>query len=72
MAQLYELVMFTACNKDYACKVLEKIDPEGLITHRLFREDGITVNGNTFLKNIEVLGRDPHNIIIVDVNNPSI
>lgn len=37
MAQLYEIVIFTACNKDYACKVLQKIDPEGLISHRLFR-----------------------------------
>lgn len=37
MAQLYEIVIFTACNKEYACKLLQKIDPEGLISHRLFR-----------------------------------
>lgn len=37
MAQLYEIVIFTACNQEYARKVLQKIDPEGLISHRLFR-----------------------------------
>lgn len=37
MAQLYEIVIFSECNREYACKVLQKIDPKGLISHRLFR-----------------------------------
>ncbi len=37
MAQCYELVIFTAAMQDYADWVLNDLDQEGLISHRLYR-----------------------------------
>jgi len=33
----YELVIFTAAIKDYADWILDRLDPENLISHRLYR-----------------------------------
>jgi CTD small phosphatase-like protein 2 len=37
ISQFYEVVIFTAALSDYADWILEKIDPKGLIKHRLYR-----------------------------------
>jgi RNA polymerase II subunit A small phosphatase-like protein len=38
MAEIYELVVFTASESFYASEVIDFLDPEGtLISHRLFR-----------------------------------
>ena len=38
MAEIFEIVIFTASVKSYADAILDEIDPEGtLITHRLYR-----------------------------------
>lgn len=37
MSQHYELIVFTGGIPDLACKVLEHIDPNGHIKHRIYR-----------------------------------
>lgn len=41
MSKYYELVIFTAGVQEYADWVIDQIDPEGLIKHRLYREHTI-------------------------------
>lgn len=38
MAKHYELVVFTAGTQEYADEVLDRIDKDGLISHRLYRQ----------------------------------
>jgi RNA polymerase II subunit A small phosphatase-like protein len=46
MAESYELVIFTASLSKYADPVLDTLDPQGLISHRLFREHCVHHKGN--------------------------
>ncbi len=65
MSRLYEIVVFTAGTKDYADWALKFVDPENLMTHRLYREHAVQ-KGNIYVKDISRLGRDMRKIIIVD------
>lgn len=38
MGELFELVIFTAAMKEYADKVIDFLDPEGLIKRRFYRD----------------------------------
>jgi len=63
----YEVIVFTASHKCYADKVLDFLDPTGvLIHHRLYRENCLHID-NVYLKDLRVLsGRNLKDIIIVD------
>ena len=61
MAEYYELVIFTAGCDFYANPIIDKIDPNGYITMRLFRYD--MNNGGKKLSNI---GRPAKDAIIID------
>jgi len=67
-AKMFELVLFTAGEENYANKVLDHIDPAGYIQHRLFRQHCTKVDGN-FVKDLSRLGRKLDQIIIID-NSP--
>lgn len=73
VSELFELVLFTASMAKYAIPVMSEIDPNGLIDHSLFREHCEQV-GNGFVKDLSKLGRNLHDVIIIDVirtqNNP--
>lgn len=45
----YEIVIFTAAMKDYTDYILQRVDTENLISHKLYREH-TTVVDNTFIK----------------------
>jgi len=62
---LYEVVIFTASTKEYANKVIDSIDPDKIIPHRLFRKHCTLVNCD-FVKDLSQLGRDLKDVIIID------
>ncbi len=69
MAQLFDIVVFTASQKIYAEQLLDIVDPKGeYIRHRIYRDSCVVWEGN-YLKDLTVLGRDLAHTIIVD-NSP--
>ncbi len=65
MARYYEIVIFTAGLQDYADWVLDNIDPNGHVKHRLYRQHAV-LEGTTRVKDISRLGRAIERVIIVD------
>ncbi|XP_076234862.1 CTD small phosphatase herzog [Calliopsis andreniformis] len=68
MGELYECVLFTASLAKYADPVADLLDRWGVFRARLFRESCVYFKGN-YIKDLNKLGRDLQQIIIVD-NSP--
>lgn len=64
-AQLFELVAFSASEEEYASALLDWIDPERLIKHRLFKS-ACTLAEGLPIKDLRVLGRNLSDVVIVD------
>ncbi|XP_063972876.1 phosphatase Herzog [Diachasmimorpha longicaudata] len=69
MGELYECVLFTASLAKYADPVADLLDRWGVFRARLFRESCVFHRGN-YVKDLNKLGRDLQQIIIVD-NSPA-
>jgi len=68
LSKHYEIVVFTAAMKDYTDYILQKVDIEQTISHKLYREHTTLVDG-IFIKDLSKLGRDLSKTVIID-NNP--
>ncbi|GLJ07497.1 hypothetical protein SUGI_0068300 [Cryptomeria japonica] len=69
LRNLYEIVVFTASNKEYADAILNKLDPHGnIIRHRLYRDSCIQLPGpkSKPVKDLSTLGRNLRKVIFVD------
>jgi len=69
MGELYEIVVFTASLSKYADPVLDKLDVNRVVSHRLFRESCYNHKGN-YVKDLSQLGRPMTDTIILD-NSPA-
>lgn len=67
MAKLFEIVVFTASNKERADCYLDQIDKDQCIGFRIYRESCSPIEGK-FIKDLSRLGRDLRRVIIVDDN----
>ncbi|KAH9948690.1 NIF-domain-containing protein [Amylocystis lapponica] len=69
MGEIYEVVVFTASLSKYADPVLDRLDPDRSVAHRLFRESCYNHRGN-YVKDLSQLGRPISDTIIID-NSPA-
>nr|GEV21331.1 Dullard phosphatase domain, eukaryotic [Tanacetum cinerariifolium] len=67
----FEIVIFTAGRESFASPVLDKLDPKGLISHRLYRRSCKVFDGKIHVKDLSCLGRNLDNVVIVDDNPDS-
>ena len=65
LSKYYEIVIFTAALQTYADLVIDGIDPDGVISDRLYRQHTVSV-GNANIKDLDKIGRDLKHVIIVD------
>ena len=65
LSKLYEIVIFTASVSKYANTLLDILDKDNHCSFRLFREH-CSMMGLTYIKNLDKLGRDLKDVIIVD------
>ena len=65
-ADLFEIVIFTASLPEYADPLLDQLDKDKVISHRLYRQH-CTVLSNRYTKDLTKLNRDLKEVIIVDV-----
>ncbi|XP_060194672.1 uncharacterized protein LOC132623878 [Lycium barbarum] len=71
VAEMFEIVIFTASQSIYAKQLLDILDPNGmLITRRAYRESCIFSDGS-YTKDLTVLGVDLAKVVIVD-NSPQV
>jgi len=68
VSKYFEVVIFTASIPKYASPLLNILDTEKNIKHRLYREDCAYING-LFIKDLKRLNRPLKDLIIVD-NSP--
>ena len=68
VSQYFEIVIFTAATQDYTDYILQRVDIEQTISHKLYREH-TTAGRLGIVKDISRLGRDLSKTIIID-NNP--
>ena len=65
MSKYYEVVVFTAGLKVYADWIINDLDKQAFINHRLYRDNTRHKNG-VYIKDLSKLGRDLAKIVIVD------
>ncbi|TXG49257.1 hypothetical protein EZV62_025132 [Acer yangbiense] len=71
VAEMFEIIIFTASQSIYAERLLDILDPDKkLISRRVFRESCIFSDGN-YTKDLTVLGVDLAKIAIID-NSPQV
>jgi RNA polymerase II subunit A small phosphatase-like protein len=67
LASRFEIVVFTAALKEYASLVLDWLDRNRFISHRLYRDSCRNIDGK-LVKDLSHVGRDLKSVVIVDDN----
>ncbi|KAF3341318.1 carboxy-terminal domain RNA polymerase II polypeptide A small phosphatase 2-like protein [Carex littledalei] len=62
----FEIVIFTAGARDYASPVIDWLDPNGLIAHRLYRDSCKRNKQGIPIKDLALTGRSLDRCIIID------
>ncbi|XP_068658340.1 uncharacterized protein [Aristolochia californica] len=71
VAEMFEVIVFTASQSIYAAQLLDKLDPDKrLIFRRVYRESCIFFDGS-YMKDLTVLGLDLAKVAIID-NSPQV
>lgn len=65
LCEFYEIVIFTAATEEYADIVLNELDKEKSISHKLYRRH-TNYQGENFIKDLTKLGRDLKKTFIID------
>lgn len=69
LAQVYEIVLYTASMNIYANPLVDTLDQDALIPFRLYREHCFSFQGS-YIKDLSLIGRPMKDVIIVD-NSPN-
>jgi len=67
-AENFELVIFTASVEPYCTAVMERIDPDGIVSACLHRTHCTFYQNELYVKDLSRLGRDLPNCILLDNN----
>ncbi|PAN29573.1 hypothetical protein PAHAL_5G235200 [Panicum hallii] len=71
VAQMFELVIFTASQRIYAEQLIDRLDPDGkYISRRIYRESCLFSDG-CYTKDLTILGVDLAKVAIID-NTPQV
>lgn len=65
LSQLFDIVLFTAGVKKYADCIVDNIDPQRCISHRLYRRHTVFRDA-MYIKDLSLLGRDLAKTLIID------
>ena len=65
MGKYFELVIFTSAEEEYANIVLDEIDKNKIISHKLYRRH-VDYNDGLCLKDLNKIGRDIKKVCIID------
>mmetsp|Transcript_11189 Transcript_11189/g.30094 ORF Transcript_11189/g.30094 Transcript_11189/m.30094 type:complete len:369 (+) Transcript_11189:75-1181(+) len=65
MSSFYEIVVFTSGLNTYADPILDKLDPNGYVMHRLYR-DSTKYEDGVHVFDLSKLNRDLENVVLVD------
>ncbi|KAJ4776420.1 CTD small phosphatase-like protein [Rhynchospora pubera] len=62
----YEIVIFTAGSRGYASPIIDRLDPKGLIAHRLYWDSCIKSKEGRPVKDLALTGRSLDKCVIID------
>lgn len=65
LCSFYEIVVFTSKLNMYADPILNSLDPNGYISHRLYRAETKFEKG-VYVKDLSVLNRDLDRVVVID------
>lgn len=68
MSKCYEVIIYTTNLEEYVEQVLKEIDKKKRISAVLLKEKCLNINKVHFLKSLKVLGRNPQNVVFIDVS----
>ncbi|KJE97180.1 import inner membrane translocase subunit TIM50 [Capsaspora owczarzaki ATCC 30864] len=65
LAPWYEIIVFSSAYPPYANPILDKLDPQGYILYRLYK-DSTRYSGGKHIKDLSKLNRDLARVILID------